>query len=86
MKQERKFLRQCISCKKYKKKDDLIRITKNNEGININNISLIQGRSVYICKNEECITNAIKKKKIENILKSKLAENIKEELYTVLKK
>ncbi len=88
MKPERKFLRQCVSCRKYKNKEELIRITKNrNTGeININNNLLLPGRSVYICKNEECIANAIKKKRIENSLRANFPENIKEELYTVLKK
>ncbi len=88
MKPERKFLRQCVSCKTYKKKEDLIKITKNkkNGDVQINNELLIQGRSVYICKNEKCIENALKKKKIENSIKSNLPEIVKEELYTVLKK
>ena len=88
MRHERKFLRQCISCKKYKKKKELIRITKNKDTgeVNINNSLLFQGRSVYICKNNECIASAIKKKKIENSLKSNFPKNIKEELSTVLKK
>lgn len=87
MKIERKFLRQCVSCREYKSKEELIKITKDskNSEIKINNTSLIQGRSVYICKNEECLAKALKKKKIENALKSNLPENIKEELSTVLK-
>ena len=88
MKPERKFLRQCSSCKQYKNNEELIRITKNkNTGeVKINNNLILTGRSVYICKKEECIANAIKKKRIENSLKSNLPENIKEELSTVLKK
>ena len=86
MKQDRKFLRQCVFCRSYKSKEDLIRITKSIEGsIKINNNDEINGRSVYICKNAECIQNALKKKKIENSLKSNLPESIKEELSTVLK-
>ena len=88
MRHERKFLRQCISCKKYKQKKELIRITQNKKTgeVNINNNLLFTGRSAYICKNNECIKIAIKKKRIENSLKSNLPENIKEELSTVLKK
>ena len=86
MKQDRKFLRQCVFCRTYKSKEELIRITKSLEGaIKINNDNEINGRSVYICKNAECIQNALKKKKIENSLKSNLPESIKEELSTVLK-
>ena len=88
MKPDRKFLRQCISCKEYRNKEELIKITKdtNNGNVKLNNDSLIQGRSVYICKNKKCITNALKKKKIEHSLKSNLPEIVKEELSTVLKK
>ncbi|MBQ8887116.1 MAG: YlxR family protein [Candidatus Gastranaerophilales bacterium] len=86
MKQNRKFLRQCVFCREYKSKEDLIRITKTKEGfVEINNAGDVQGRSVYICKNAECIKNALKKKKIEGSLKSNLPESIKEELSTVLK-
>ena len=86
MKQDRKFLRQCVFCRAYKSKEDLIRITKSKDGsIKINNNSEIDGRSVYICKNVECVQNALKKKKIEGSLKSNLPETIKEELSTVLK-
>lgn len=86
MKQDRKFLRQCVFCKTYKSKEDLIRITKSVDGsIKINNDCNVEGRSVYICKNTECIQNALKRKKIEGSLKSNLPESIKEELSTVLK-
>ncbi len=88
MKNNKKFLRQCIDCRKIKRKEDLIRITKDNKTkeIKINKNNKIYGRSVYICKNIECLENAIKKKKFEKILSSNLPESIKEELYAVLKK
>lgn len=86
MKQERKFLRQCVSCREYKQKNELIKITKSTDGtIKINNDNSSVGRSVYICKKEECVQNALKKKKLEHSLKSNLPESIKEELSTVLK-
>lgn len=87
MTKEKKFKRQCCFCKEVKDKKNLIRITKDflSREIKINAENKIQGRSVYICKNDECIKNALKKKKIENSLKSELPENIKQELYTVLK-
>jgi len=83
----RRFLRQCCACKSYKPKDSLIRITKNpdtNEA-EINKNNTIYGRSVYVCKNAECISNALKKKKIESSLKTILKDSVKEMLYTVLK-
>lgn len=78
----KKFLRQCVFCKENKSKDELIRITKDNktQEIEINTANKYQGRSVYICKDIECIKGAIKKKKIESSLKCTIPENIKEEL------
>lgn len=83
----KKFLRQCSSCKSIKPKEELIRITRNckTKEIVINNNNEYQGRSVYICKNTECLENALKRKKIENSLKDKLPENIKEELFNLLR-
>ncbi len=87
MKQEKKFLRQCASCREYKKKEELIRLTKDHKTgeVTINNDNSSFGRSIYVCKNEECLKNFIKKKRTEHILKAKLSVNIEEELYTVLK-
>lgn len=84
----KKFLRQCACCKQYKEKKDLIRLTKDYTTglIKINNNNKIQGRSVYLCKNIECLEKAIKKKKIEGLLKSNFPEIIKEELANLLTK
>ncbi len=86
MTKDKKFLRQCCSCREYKNKDDLIKITKDFKSgkLIINNEEASFGRSVYICKNSDCILKALKKKKIEYSLKSELSENIKEKLSTVL--
>ncbi len=87
MKQNRKFFRQCVCCKEYKNKEDLIRITKEykTKEIRINNDNSICGRSVYICKNSQCIEKAFKKKRIEASLKSDLPDKIKENIYNLLK-
>ena len=86
MKQNKKFQRQCCSCKLIKSKEKLIRITKNSktQDVQINKNNEIQGRSVYICKNIECVEKALKGKKLEVLLKSKLPETIKEELCNLL--
>lgn len=84
---DKKFKRQCASCREIKNKEDLIKITKDfktNE-IKINQENKVQGRSVYLCKNLECIEKAFKKNRIEQLLKSKQPENIKLDVYTVLK-
>ena len=86
MKSDKKFKRQCCHCKSVKSKEELIRITKDfsTEEVKINNDGKISGRSVYICKNNECIENALKKKKIGTLLHTNIPENIKKELYNLL--
>jgi len=46
------FTRQCIACRSKKNKNQLIRLSKINDKIVINNNV---GRGVYVCKNSECI-------------------------------
>lgn len=87
MNKDKKFLRQCASCRAIKQKNELIKITKDHktENIEINTENKIIGRSVYICKNSQCIEKALKRNRIEALLKGKQPKNIKEELYAVLK-
>gem|GEM_PF-535754 len=88
MKSDRKFLRQCASCRQYKEKTELIRITrdyKTGEAL-INENNLLQGRSLYVCRNLECIEKLLKNKKGLYKLKAEMSRNIKSMLYTVLKK
>ena len=62
--------RKCQGCLTKKDRNDLIKITKLADGtLKINPSSKELGRSVYVCKNIECIKALIKKKKIKNALK-----------------
>ena len=62
--------RKCQGCFKLINKDELIKITKLNNGkLKINPSSKELGRSVYVCKNIECVKILIKKKRIKNALK-----------------
>lgn len=88
--EEDKILRKCCACSNIKSRNDLIKITvnkKNNE-LRILPDSKFFGRSVYICKNIECISNAFKKGRIFKLLKTKpddsLKEKIEEKIRTVL--
>ena len=86
MADSRKFLRKCVSCGSYKKKEELIKITKEGKTgeIYINPKTGICGRSCYICRDENCIKTAIKKLKISKNLRKNLSEDIKEKIITVL--
>ncbi|MBE7706675.1 MAG: YlxR family protein [Cyanobacteria bacterium SIG30] len=81
-------IRKCQSCKIDKNRDELIKITKTKEGLLfINPDSNITGRSMYICKNPECINLVIKKKKVAKALKCnnfEIIEKIENELLKLI--
>ena len=65
-------LRKCTGCGKLKSREDMIKITKDhtNGDIVINPNSKTFGRSVYLCYNQNCIEQALKKNKIGKFLKT----------------
>ena len=73
MSRKDKFKRMCIICREYKDKNELLRYTRNYQTgeISENNNDLIQGRSVYICKDGDCLNIALKKQRIETVFKNK---------------
>ena len=76
-------LRQCTGCMERKAKNELIRVVRTPE----NDIALgfsgkMNGRGAYICKNSDCLSLAVKKKRLENAF----GVSIPEELFERLKK
>jgi predicted RNA-binding protein YlxR (DUF448 family) len=61
--------RKCQACNKKQDRDLMIKITKLPSGLKINPTSKELGRSMYVCKNVDCIKTLIKKKRIKNALK-----------------
>lgn len=77
--------RTCIGCNEKKEKKDLIRIVKDQEGnIRVDIEGKANGRGAYICKNIECLEKAIKTKKLERSLKTKIDSQIYESLRGVI--
>lgn len=73
--------RMCIVCREMKPKHDLIRIVKTADNIVVNASNKVNGRGMYVCKNEECITNCCKKKSINKALSC----NVEDSVYNTLK-
>ncbi|MBI2996749.1 MAG: YlxR family protein [Candidatus Melainabacteria bacterium] len=69
------LIRQCITCRKQSTQSDLIRLTKIHdlgsglEQIILNPNKYQLGRSIYLCKNSDCVNKAIKEKKLQKMLK-----------------
>lgn len=74
--------RKCIGCGIVKDRDTMIKITydkKNNEVI-INQSKRVFGRSVYLCYNKECISSALRKNRMDKMLKCTVSDNLKGKL------
>ena len=81
MKQKKIPQRKCIVCGENKDKNDLIRIVKNKEeGIILDPTGKKNGRGAYICKEEKCINEAKKKRKLEKVFKTEISDDLYEEI------
>ncbi|MBS5988803.1 RNase P modulator RnpM [Anaerococcus hydrogenalis] len=81
MKQRKVPQRKCIVCGENKDKNDLIRIVKNKEeGIILDPTGKKNGRGAYICKDEKCINEAKKKRKLEKVFKTEISDDLYEEI------
>lgn len=81
MKQRKIPQRKCIVCGENKDKNDLIRIVKNKEeGIILDPTGKKNGRGAYICKEEKCINEAKKKRKLEKVFKTEVSDDLYEEI------
>lgn len=81
MKQRKVPQRKCIVCGENKDKNDLIRIVKNKEeGIILDHTGKKNGRGAYICKDEKCINEAKKKRKLEKVFKTEISDDLYEEI------
>lgn len=79
--------RKCIGCFEIKNREELIKITResNTGNVFINPNSKIFGRSAYLCYNDTCIKNALKKNKLQKFLKANLSEELEEKLKNIHK-
>ena len=69
-----KNLRKCVGCGEFKPREDMIKITKDHSTgeLVINPNPKTFGRSAYLCYNLSCIDTALKKNKINRILKTSM--------------
>ena len=72
-------LRKCVACGELRPSNDMIKITKeySTQKLVINPDSKTFGRSAYLCYNQSCIEQALKKKKINKALKLALSLDLK---------
>lgn len=69
--------RMCTGCMEMKPKKELIRVVKNKENeISVDLHGKKPGRGAYICKSAECLEKAVKTRRLERNLESKISEEI----------
>lgn len=77
--------RTCMGCNEKKNKSELIRIVKNKDNdIIVDETGKAEGRGAYICKNEKCLNNVIKSKRLEKVLECKINQEIYNKLRGVI--
>lgn len=72
--------RMCVTCRRMLPKAELIRLVKEDGNVIIDAANKKPGRGAYICKNEECIMTAKKKKAFSAKFKMPVPNDIYDEL------
>lgn len=70
-------LRQCVGCREFKDKKELIRVVRTPENtFELDTTGKKNGRGAYICKNPQCLALAEKNKGLERSFKTNLSKEI----------
>ena len=75
----RQILRKCVGCGELKPRNDMIKVTKeySSQKLVLNPDIKTFGRSAYLCYNQSCIEQALKKNKLCKILKINASTDLK---------
>ena len=73
-------MRMCIACRKRRPKEELLRLRFSGDDVQVVSSNEHGFRSYYICKSEECIALASKKKVFNRIAKKEVNASIYEKL------
>ncbi len=73
--------RKCVGCNEMKDKKALLRIVRSPEGeISLDLTGKKNGRGAYVCPDKECITRAVKEKRLERALEKPVSEEVYRQL------
>ncbi len=71
-------LRRCVSCRKLIDRQKLWKVTKDyQDGVVLDKG---MGRSAYLCPNESCLEEAIRRKRLQKALRCKIQSSVLEVL------
>ena len=70
-------MRMCVGCREMKEKRQLMRIVKSPENvISFDRVGKAPGRGAYVCRDQECLSKAVKQKQLERALETKIEEAV----------
>lgn len=73
--------RKCVGCNEMKDKKSLLRIVRSPEGeISLDLTGKKNGRGAYVCPDKECITKAVKEKRLERALEKAISDDVYKKL------
>lgn len=73
--------RKCVGCNEMKDKKSLLRIVRSPEGeISLDLTGKKNGRGAYVCPDKDCITKAVKEKRLERALEKAISDEVYEKL------
>lgn len=74
-------LRSCVVCRRQKEKSELLRIVRTSDGSVVFDPSGKQaGRGAYVCRSDECVQCAIKKRALNRVYKQQLPDTVYDKL------
>ncbi len=80
--------RTCMGCNSKKDKIDLIRIVRKKENeefqVIVDKTGKQDGRGAYICNNIDCLEKALKSKRLEKVLETKISNEVFENLKKII--
>jgi len=77
LKKKRVPQRMCLGCQEMKPKREMLRVVRTPENdIVVDPTGKKSGRGAYLCPQEDCITKAIKEKRLEKALECPISEDV----------
>ena len=72
--------RKCVSCRNCKHQNEMLRIAKVQDSFLVDSNHKLGGRGAYVCKDNLCIEQTIKKRLLNKAFKMNIESSIYEEL------
>ena len=77
MKQKKIPMRMCVGCREMKPKKELIRVVRAPDGsLSMDPGGKKPGRGAYVCRQQSCLTRAIRQKQLERQLEVRMTEEV----------